>query len=100
MRIACLGAGRMGRGIAVVFAFAGYEVALLDMRERDNFNGFAKQGMDEIIGTLSMLARIGLMEANHVPTISNRVSIIPVEGMAEINTADVNRPGLIGGSNS
>ena len=34
--IACLGAGRMGRGIAVVFAYAGHEVALVDFKARDD----------------------------------------------------------------
>src|SRR4051812_3525100 len=33
--IACLGAGRMGRGIAVVFAYAGFDVALVDFKARD-----------------------------------------------------------------
>ena len=33
--IACLGAGRMGRGIAVVFAYAGHNVALVDFKPRD-----------------------------------------------------------------
>ena len=28
--IGCLGAGRMGRGIAVVFAFAGHQVVVVD----------------------------------------------------------------------
>ena len=33
--IACLGAGRMGRGIAVVFAYAGHQVSLVDFKPRD-----------------------------------------------------------------
>ena len=32
--IACLGAGRMGRGIAVVFAYAGHDVAVVDFKPR------------------------------------------------------------------
>ena len=32
--IACVGAGRMGRGIAVVFAYAGHDVALVDLKPR------------------------------------------------------------------
>ena len=32
--IACLGAGRMGRGIAVVFAYAGHAVTLIDVKAR------------------------------------------------------------------
>ena len=34
MPIACLGAGRMGRGIAVHFAYAGHDVVLLDLKPR------------------------------------------------------------------
>jgi len=33
--IGCLGAGRMGRGIAVVFAFAGHQVTVVDFKERE-----------------------------------------------------------------
>ncbi len=33
--IGCLGAGRMGRGIAVVFAFAGHQVVVVDFKERE-----------------------------------------------------------------
>jgi 3-hydroxyacyl-CoA dehydrogenase len=34
MRIAALGAGRMGRGIGHVFAYAGYEVDIIDFKPR------------------------------------------------------------------
>ena len=30
--IACLGAGRMGRGIAVAFAYAGHDVTMIDVK--------------------------------------------------------------------
>ena len=33
-KIVSLGAGRMGRGIAHVFAFAGYDVEIVDFKER------------------------------------------------------------------
>ena len=33
--IACLGAGRMGRGIAVVFAYAGHKVTVVDFKARE-----------------------------------------------------------------
>ena len=32
--VACLGAGRMGRGIAVAFAYAGHDVTLIDVKAR------------------------------------------------------------------
>ena len=34
-RIAAVGAGRMGRGIAHMFSYAGYPVTLLDVKDRD-----------------------------------------------------------------
>ena len=34
-RIATAGAGRMGRGIALAFAWGGHEVALIDLKPRD-----------------------------------------------------------------
>ena len=34
-KIVALGAGRMGRGIAQVFAYAGHDVTILDFKERD-----------------------------------------------------------------
>ncbi len=40
-RIACLGAGRMGRGIAVVFAYAGHDVAVVDFKPRGRWNSSA-----------------------------------------------------------
>ena len=33
-KIMALGAGRMGRGIAQVFAYGGYEVSIIDFKER------------------------------------------------------------------
>ncbi|MFN2643377.1 MAG: 3-hydroxyacyl-CoA dehydrogenase NAD-binding domain-containing protein, partial [Burkholderiales bacterium] len=34
MRIAALGAGRMGRGIGHVFAYAGFKVDIIDFKPR------------------------------------------------------------------
>jgi len=89
MRIACLGAGRMGRGIAVVFAFAGYDVVLLDMKSRGDFKRLADEVANEMSSTLAMLARIGLMQPGHIAAIANRVSVIPFEQAAELDSADV-----------
>ena len=37
MKIACVGAGRMGRGIALAFTLAGREVTLVDLKPRADF---------------------------------------------------------------
>ena len=47
--IACLGAGRMGRGIAVVFAYAGHDVALVDFKARDD-GGFRASSPSDALG--------------------------------------------------
>jgi 3-hydroxybutyryl-CoA dehydrogenase len=78
-RILCLGAGRMGRGIAVCFAYAGHEVTLLDFkpRERDAFIALAKSALTEIRSTLTTLAGFGLFDAADVTAIMSRVSVVP-----------------------
>ena len=38
-RIVALGAGRMGRGIGQVFAYAGYRVDIVDFKARDEAAG-------------------------------------------------------------
>lgn len=78
-KIACLGAGRMGRGIAVVFAYAGHEVAIVDFkpRERDAFARLADEAAGEVRQTLHTLARLGLFAEADVDRIAAKVSVVP-----------------------
>ena len=78
--IALVGAGRMGRGLAVVFAFAGHDVALIDLKERpaDQFASLAKEAESEVIATLGTLARLGLCAADQAPAIAARVRVVPL----------------------
>jgi len=61
--IACLGAGRMGRGIAVSFAYAGHAVILIDVKSRstDQFATLEAEALGEIRKTMASLARFGLL---------------------------------------
>ena len=79
LRIACLGAGRMGRGIAVVFAYAGNMIRLVDFKDRseDEFDTLSQQALSEVRTVLATLASFGLFDAAHVETIMARVSIVP-----------------------
>ncbi|MCD1634388.1 3-hydroxybutyryl-CoA dehydrogenase [Martelella mediterranea] len=88
-KIACLGAGRMGRGIAVVFAYAGHPVDIIDFKDRDadGFGRLVAEVRDEIASTLAMLARIGLMQDQHIDMIANRVRVVP-KGEAAIALVD------------
>ena len=91
-RIACLGAGRMGRGVAVMFAYAGHPVAIIDFKPRDGeaFARLATEVMDEVRGTLASLARVGLFDENHVAAIAARVTVVPEpEARAALSTAVV-----------
>lgn len=79
LQIACLGAGRMGRGIAVVFAYAGHDVTIVDFKPRDEvaFAKLAAQAQDEVRGTLRTLASFGLFDESAVETIVARVRVVP-----------------------
>jgi 3-hydroxybutyryl-CoA dehydrogenase len=80
--IACLGAGRMGRGIAVVFAYAGHEVSLIDCKPRATaeFEGLAARAQEEMRATLRDLASFGLFDAAHLDAIAGRVSVVAESG--------------------
>jgi 3-hydroxybutyryl-CoA dehydrogenase len=76
--IVCLGAGRMGRGIAVVFAYAGYEVAVVDFKQREapGFERLADAVREEVRTTFASLARFGLFDERAVDRIAARVSVV------------------------
>jgi 3-hydroxybutyryl-CoA dehydrogenase len=74
--VACIGAGRMGRGIAHAFAYAGHEVRLIDGKPRDEVNQqrlFA-EASDEIRGSLRSIAEIGGFDPQAVDKITNHVT--------------------------
>jgi len=76
--IAALGAGRMGRGIAIAFAFAGHDVALVDFKPRDKatFDKLANDALADIRTTLDMLARVGMLAGDDVAPILSRVRVV------------------------
>src|SRR5262245_5454059 len=77
--IACLGAGRMGRGIAVVFAYAGQKVTVIDFKPREPaaFATLAADAMQEVRTTLATLARFGLFDERDVDRLAARVEVVP-----------------------
>ena len=74
--VAALGAGRMGRGIAIVFAYAGHPVSLVDIKPRpqDDIDRLAVDALGEINQTLTTLAELGMMGRDQVEPIANRVT--------------------------
>jgi 3-hydroxybutyryl-CoA dehydrogenase len=90
--IACIGAGRMGRGIAVAFAYAGHRVAIVDFKSRDSqaFEALADEALDEIRRTLLSLSRFGLLAPDNVERIMTRVQVMPeAEAAAALGGAAV-----------
>lgn len=75
--IACVGAGRMGRGIAHCFAYAGFEVRLVDAKRRSRADQAAlfEQTHEEIRGSLTTVADLGGFDRKLVEKIAGRVSV-------------------------
>jgi 3-hydroxybutyryl-CoA dehydrogenase len=82
--IACLGAGRMGRGIAVAFAYAGHNVIMIDVKPRsiEQFSRLESEALDEVRKTLASLTRFGLLNDDQAKAVISRVSIVPSEAGA------------------
>jgi 3-hydroxybutyryl-CoA dehydrogenase len=82
--IACLGAGRMGRGMAVAFAYAGHAVTMIDIKPRtpEQFAALEAEALDEVRKTLASLARFGLLANHDADTVIARISVMPAQDMA------------------
>ena len=82
--IACLGAGRMGRGIAVVFAYAGHPVTIVDFKPRsaEDFRKLEAEALGEIRTALTSLAAFGMFERDRIDTIASRITVVPESGAA------------------
>ena len=68
----------MARGIAVVFAYAGHDVTIVDAKARDvaDCARVAKEAIDEVRGTLATLASFGLFAPADVEGLIARVSVV------------------------
>jgi 3-hydroxybutyryl-CoA dehydrogenase len=78
-RIVALGAGRMGRGIAIAFAYAGHPVTVIDFkpREAEAFDLLATEALTDIDTTLQTLARVGLFGPDAIDAVMARIRIVP-----------------------
>lgn len=77
-RFAAVGAGRMGRGIAIAFAYAGHRIALVDLRTRtaEAWQKLRAEAMAEIESSLAGLAQLGVIEAGRIAEIAARVELV------------------------
>lgn len=73
--VAAIGAGRMGRGIAHVFAYAGYRVTLVDAKPRTGHEHevLLAAARAEIAGNLEALAEFGAFDGGLIPAMLERI---------------------------
>jgi 3-hydroxybutyryl-CoA dehydrogenase len=91
MKIAAVGAGRMGRGIALAFAYAGHDVALVDLKPRTS-GDWAKlrdDAMAEMQASLAMLAELGAMPADAVQRVMARIRLYGQMDAGVVGEAEV-----------
>ncbi len=79
VKIACLGAGRMGRGIAVAFAYAGHAVTMIDVKARsaEAFAELEADALGEVGKTFASLSKLGLLTEADIAPLVARVSVVP-----------------------
>ncbi len=84
-RFAAVGAGRMGRGIAIAFAYAGHRIALIDLKPRtpEARQALHDEARDEIRSSLHGLASLGAFDPAQVDTIAERVELIDASRAAD-----------------
>ncbi|SDH78474.1 3-hydroxyacyl-CoA dehydrogenase [Alteribacillus persepolensis] len=75
----------MGRGIAVTFVYQGYDVTILDIKERnkEQFNQLKTETIREIKRQLEILADGGVVPQHSIPAVMNRVKVSPISDPGE-----------------
>ena len=83
-RFVAVGAGRMGRGIAIAFAYAGHRIAVVDLRQRNTeaWQRLRDEAQAEIAASLQGLAQLGAVEAGQVDAIAARIELVDAAGAA------------------
>jgi 3-hydroxybutyryl-CoA dehydrogenase len=73
--VGSLGAGRMGRGIAHAFAYAGHEVLLVDVKPRPAADAarLGREALAEVDASLAALASLGAFDDAERPRILARI---------------------------
>ena len=71
------GAGRMGRGIALTFAYHGFKVMLIDFKKRtvNEFEQYVEKVKEEIFGQLSILSQSGLISKDNIRLVVDLIHI-------------------------
>lgn len=78
LHVAAVGAGRMGRGIAIAFAYAGHDIDLVDLKARDDSNWEQLQADAnlEIRASLQSLVDLDVMQPADAIRIAQRIRLV------------------------
>jgi len=90
-QIVALGAGRMGRGIAQVFAYAGYDVEIVDFKDRteEDSQKLLEEAKEEIRENMNFLLSLNSVKPEEIEATLERVKGIPlVEAEECLSNAD------------
>jgi 3-hydroxybutyryl-CoA dehydrogenase len=81
-RLVAVGAGRMGRGIAIAFAWAGHRIAVVDLKRRsaDAWHALRADARAEIDASLRSLAELGAIDPARIDAIAARIDFIDAAG--------------------
>ncbi|WP_151807344.1 3-hydroxybutyryl-CoA dehydrogenase [Acinetobacter bereziniae] len=85
-KVAILGAGRMGKAMAIAFAYAGLKVALIDARQRSEieFQDYHSQILSDLQQELQLLETIKFINAEQHIFIDKQISILSRDASIEI----------------
>ena len=77
-QVAVLGAGRMGKAIAIAFAYAGLKVALIDARQRTEaeFDQYQAQVQTDLKQELQLLETIQFIQSEQTLFILDQIKIL------------------------
>ncbi|MBN3787667.1 3-hydroxybutyryl-CoA dehydrogenase [Burkholderia sp. Ac-20353] len=83
-RVHVLGAGRIGLGIALVFAFSGLDVTLIDIKVRDHnsWTDLVAGARGEIDRQLKVQVALGRISANQAAVVASRIELVDCSGAA------------------
>src|SRR5690625_3697484 len=79
--ISVIGSGRMGRGIALSFAYQGYEAILIDVKERngEEFNDLLSRSHTDFANQTKVLITSGLITEEMANDILKQIQIVHIE---------------------
>jgi len=79
--IAVAGAGRMGRGISLSFAYQGYTVTVIDIKDRtkEEFLQLKEQVFHDVRNQIEILVATNVVERESVETILSRVKVCSIK---------------------